>query len=149
MTVEYDGKLCKCGRRGCLETYCSATALIDSTKKAMLENPDSKIWNTCTLDDVTGKTAFDYYSLDETAKRVVDSYLALLSVGMINVSNIFKPQMIIIGGGLNEQGDTLTKPLQAAIDDFDFGGGQAPKPTIVVAKTGNHAGTLGAAALWM
>ena len=115
----------------------------------MLENPDSKMWNTCTLDDVTGQTAFDYYSLDETAKRIVDSYLALLSVGIINVSNIFKPQMIIIGGGLSEQDDALTKPLQAAIDDFDFGGGQAPKPTIVVAKTGNHAGTLGAAALWM
>ena len=149
MTVKYDGKPCKCGRRGCLEAYCSATALIESTKKAMLENPDSKIWKTCTLDDVTGKTAFDLYSADKTAKMVVDNYLKLLSVGIINVSNIFKPQMIIIGGGLSEQGDALIKPLQTAIDDFYFGGGQAPKPKIVAAITGNHAGTLGAAALWM
>lgn len=59
--VKFDGKPCNCGRRGCLEQYASATALIEQTKEAMLKNRGCKMWSLVNgdIDAVNGKTAFD------------------------------------------------------------------------------------------
>lgn len=60
MVVEYGGRPCTCGRKGCIEAYASATGLIKMTKEAMEAHPDSALWKVApTLDDVNGKTAYD------------------------------------------------------------------------------------------
>ena len=147
--IDMNGKMCTCGRRGCFEAYASATALIDSTKRAMLENKDSKMWEVGDISAVNGKTAFDYCDVDETAKTVVNGYIAALSVGIVNISNAYRPQKIIIGGGISKQGDRLIKPLQEAVDKNSFGMGNAPRCLVVAAEHLNDAGILGAAALNM
>ena len=142
------GRRCTCGRRGCFEAYCSASALVRQTKQAMRKNRQSKLWEIGGLDRVDGKTAFAFYDRDETAKKVVDDYMRYLAEGLVNISSMYRPQMIVIGGGVSAE-PGITVPLQAAVDKYSFGGELAPRCRIVTAEAGNRAGTIGAAALWM
>lgn len=143
------GEQCTCGRKGCFEAYCSATALIRDTKRAMEENKESKMWEIGGLDEVTGKTPFDYYDIDASAKTVVDRYITMLGTGLTNLANEFRPEAMILGGGVCAQGDNLVKPLQAFVDREIFAGDKGPQVKILIATLGNNAGLLGAAALWM
>lgn len=147
--IQVGGEQCTCGRRGCLEAYSSATALIRDTKRAMEANPDSKMWEIGSLDNVDGKTAFAYLDTDSSAKAVVDSYIEHLACGLINIANVFRPEVILLGGGVCAEGERLTKPLQALLDRDIFAGDKGPGVEIIIAKLGNSAGLLGAAALLM
>ncbi len=143
------GEQCTCGRKGCLEAYASATALIRDTKRAMEADKTCKMWEIGSLENVTGKTAFDYYAVDRGAKQVVDNYIEKLGVGLTNLANEFRPEAIILGGGVCAQGDTLVNPLQAFLDKELFAGKKGPQVKILIASLGNSAGILGAAALLM
>ncbi|MBQ7370025.1 MAG: ROK family glucokinase [Clostridia bacterium] len=144
-----DGEPCTCGRKGCLEAYASATALIRETKRAMQANKNSKMWEIGSLDEVTGKTAFDYYDVDNDAKTVVDNYVKHLAFGLTNFANIFRPEVILLGGGVCAQGETLLRPVQAILDRDLFAGKKGPQVPVIIAELGNSAGLLGAAALLM
>ena len=149
MVIVKGGEQCTCGRKGCLEAYASATALIRDTKRAMEAHLDSKMWECGGLGKVTGKVAFDYMSVDPYAKAVVDGYIEALACGITNLANIFRPETVLLGGGVCAQGDVLVKPLQAILDKDIFAGELGPKVTIRIAELGNSAGLLGAAALLM
>ena len=143
------GEQCTCGRKGCLEAYASATALIRDTKRAMLADKNSKMWEIGDVENVTGKTAFDYMDIDQSAKAVVDNYIEKLGTGLVNVANEFRPEAIMLGGGVCAQGDTLIKPLQAFVNKEIFAGDKGPQVKVITATLGNSAGLLGAAALWL
>ncbi len=147
--IEMDGEPCTCGRKGCLEAYASATALIRNTKRAMEAHKDSKMWQDGGLDKVTGKTSFDYKDTDPYAKEVVDNYIKALASGITNFANIFRPEAVLLGGGVCAQGDALVKPLQALVDAEIFAGEMGPQVKIITAELGNSAGLLGAAALFL
>ena len=149
MIIVGDGELCSCGRRGCLEAYASATALIRDTKQVMLVHKDSKMWEIGDIENVTGKTAFDYKDTDPYALEVVERYIRHLAYGITDFANIFRPEVVLLGGGVCAQGDELVKPLQAILDRDLFAGELGPQVKIEIAKLGNTAGLLGAAALWM
>ncbi len=149
MTVVAGGELCSCGRKGCMEAYSSATALIRDTKRAMTAHKDSKMWAIGDLEKVSGKTAFDYADVDVYAKEVVENYIEKLAVGLTNFANIFRPEALILGGGVCGQGETLTKPLQELLNRDIFAGTMGPAVPILTATLGNSAGLLGAAALLM
>ena len=144
-----NGELCTCGRKGCLEAYASATALIRDTKRAMEAHKDSKMWEIGSLEKVTGKVAFDYKDSDPYAREVVENYIAHLAFGITNFANIFRPQVILLGGGVCAQGDALVKPLQALLNRDIFAGELGPQVEIKIAELENSAGLLGAAALLM
>lgn len=147
--IVHGGEQCSCGRRGCFEAYSSATALIRDTRRAMEAHPDSKMWEIGTLDAVNGKTVFDYAPVDAYAKEVLDSYIEHLACGLINYANIFRPEVILLGGGVCAQGDNLIKPLQAIMDKEIYAGDKGPRVPILIAELENSAGLLGAAALLM
>ena len=149
MVIVENGEPCTCGRRGCFERYASAKALIEQTKKAMEEHPESKMWQTYTLDTVNGKTPFDYMDADETAKSVVENYIYHLSCGITNLVNIFRPQVVMLGGGVSEQGERLTVPIQKFVDKEIFAGVHFAPAKVVKATLGSKAGGYGAAALLM
>ena len=115
----------------------------------MSENPKSAMWKTYDLNTVCGKTAFDYWDSDESAKQVVDDYIYNFACGITNLANIFRPQVVILGGGVSAQGDRLIKPLQERLDKKIFGGQIYAPVKIVKASLGNSAGALGAAALFI
>ncbi len=142
------GEKCTCGRCGCFEAYVSATALIRDTKKALAENPQSKMHEGInSLDDVNAKLPFDYENIDKTAKTLVENYIRYLSDACIDFANVFRPEAILVGGGISKQGENLTKRLQKILDEEIFGGSDYSKVLIKTATLGNLAGLMGAAFL--
>ncbi|MCH5165904.1 MAG: ROK family glucokinase [Clostridiales bacterium] len=149
MVLVVDGEPCSCGRRGCMEAYCSASALIRETKKAMLADKNSSMWKfSPTLDEVDGRTAFECSKTgDRAASQVVDYFVKYLGEGMLNFANIFRPQAIILGGGVCAQGDYLIYKLKDYCKDRNYGFADTPRFDILAAQLGNDAGIIGAAAL--
>ena len=84
---------------------------------------------------------------DRSAKSVVDWYLKHLACGVANLANIFRPQVIMMGGGVAAQGTRLTAPLQKLVDEEIMGGNEYAPVPVVCATLGNRAGAYGAAAL--
>lgn len=147
MVIERGGDKCTCGRRGCFEVYCSARALTARTKWAMEEDTSSEMWKTYGLSTADGRTPFEYMDADRTAAQVVDWYLKHLATGLVNIANIFRPQVIMIGGGVSAQGSRLTVPLQKLVDAELFGGTEYAPVKIACATLESDAGSYGAAAL--
>lgn len=150
MLLVHGGEQCTCGRKGCFEAYSSATALIRDTKRAMQNHKDSLMWEIGSVDNVTGKTPFDYAKKDKYAAEVVNNYIEMLGSALTDIANIFRPEAIIIGGGVCAQGDNLIVPLKQKIQSELFGADfGSPEVVLRVAELGNKAGLLGAAALFM
>ncbi len=149
VVIDTDGELCSCGRRGCLEAYCSATALIRDTKKAMEQNKDSLMWKfSPELDKVDGRTAFECSKKgDKTAEAVVGRFVMYLGEGILNFANIFRPQAVILGGGVCAQGDYLISKLKDYCMERNYGFADTPHVDILTAKLGNDAGIIGAAGM--
>lgn len=148
MVISFGGEKCTCGRRGCFEAYASATALIKMTKKAMKENRTSDMWKIANgkLSNVTGKTAF--LSKDKAGKEVIRQYLGQLAEGVVNLVNIFDPEVICIGGGISNAGEKILKPIRMAIKKKSFGRFGKKQTVVQLAKLANDAGLIGAALLW-
>lgn len=149
--IEFNGRQCSCGRKGCFEAYSSATALINMTKEAMEAHKDSKMWEIAggSLDNVDGKTAFDGMRADDAAaKDVVKMYIDYLGCGLTNIINTFQPEMLLIGGGICKEGENLTKPLNEIIkrDSYCIDAERVTK--LDICKLGNDAGIIGAAFLY-
>lgn len=149
MVIERGGDRCTCGRYGCFEAYCSARALTRRTRWAMEDDTSSDMWKTYSYDSADGRTAFEYMDSDRSAKRVVDWYIKYLACGVANIINIFRPQAIIIGGGVSAQGSRLIKPLKKAVESEIFGGSGYAPVEIKCAELQKRAGAYGAAALFM
>lgn len=150
--IRMNGKKCTCGRRGCLEAYASASALIEQAKAAMTKHSESAMWKLCggDLNNVNGKTVFDgIKEKDKTAKRVFEKYISYLSEGVADICNIFRPDVVLLGGGICAQGETLLKPLRKRVDKMLFGGSENAPVKIATATLGNDAGVIGAARLAM
>ena len=148
--IVFDGRPCTCGRRGCFEAYSSATGLINLTKEVMENNKDSKMWELSpTLDRVSGRTAFDAMRAgDKAGKEVVDTYIEYLGYGLTSIINTFQPEILCIGGGICNEGETLLAPLRRYIEENAFGFNLLEKNTkLVTAALGNDAGIIGAAML--
>lgn len=148
MVIERGGAQCSCGRQGCFEAYSSATALKRRTKWAMEEDTGSAMWGKYTSDKVTGKTAFEYADCDTSARKVVDWYIDYLACGLANLANAFRPEVIMLGGGVSKEGERLTAPLQEILDREVFAA-QYARVLVKTAALGAAAGAYGAAALWL
>jgi glucokinase len=152
MVIVKDCRECGCGRKGCWEAYASATALINMTKEAirnekaeysyMLHLADDDI------DNVNGKTAFDAQQAgDNTGAEVVEKYIGYLATGLINIINIFQPDVLCIGGGIAGQGENLLGPLHTIIEQERFTKYNDKQTKVCIATLGNDAGIIGAACL--
>lgn len=149
MVIVVDGEQCSCGRKGCWEAYASATALIRQTKKAMEEYPDSLMHKLAKEEGkVSGRTAFDAMRLGDIAGiKVVDDYIKYVACGLINIVNALQPEIICIGGGICNEGETLMKPLRRFIQSERYSIHSKIQTKIVKAELGNDAGVIGAALL--
>ncbi len=149
MVINLNGNNCSCGRRGCFETYSSATALIKQTKEKMKEYPDSEMWKICggKLSNVNGETPFKAKK-DKAAKEVIDNYLFYLSEGILNVINAADPDVLCIGGGVSNAGDKLLKPIVRKTSKYLHIKNDKKQAEIKIAELNNDAGILGAALIW-
>lgn len=150
ITLDMNGNTCACGQKGCYETYASATALMRIGKEAVNHNPESMLAQKAAgdMDAVDGKLIFDCAQAgDHAALQVVEEYLHGLSAGIATLVNIFRPEVIILGGGVAAQKEKLTSAVQRKVETLSFGPGVSEVPVIVTSKLGNDAGIIGAANL--
>lgn len=150
MKLVYNGRTCTCGQKGCFEAYASAAALINQAKAAARVNPQSMMNDMCggDLSVMNAKIPFDAAKQgDMTAESVVEKYIDYLAAGLSSVIALFRPQAVIIGGGVSAEGDYLVKPLKKSLYDCTFSAEQIDIPEILAAKLGNDAGIIGAAML--
>jgi glucokinase len=134
------------GKKGCFEAYASATALIRDIKRAMMADRNSLMWQHCQgfIDTVTPKTAFDCAEQgDKTANAVVDNYVRAVGVGATNAVNSYDPEVLVIGGGVSNQGEKLIKPVQQFVSANKYPTGKDVK----VLQAHEKAGLVGAASL--
>ena len=140
---------CNCGNNGCLETFCSATAIIKYTQKLLEENKESIIRNMCEndIDKVTAKMVFDAYrENDDIAVEVIKRFKKYLAMGLGNIVNFIDPGVISIGGGVSNASDILLDGLCEEVKKH-LPYKETPIGDIVIAKFKNDAGILGASAL--
>ena len=147
-----DGRPCTCGRQGCFEVYCSATALISETKKKFEQCPDSLMREMCggDVNRVGGKTAFAAMRKgDKAATEVVNEYLGYLACGIANILNVFQPEVLCIGGGVSGERENLLRPLLPLIEKEIYSKDGKLHTDVRIAELGNDAGIIGAAAVAM
>lgn len=150
INMEFNGRLCGCGRKGCLEAYASATALINDTKKAMEEHPDSLLHEAAKeLGKVDGRVAFmAARKNDPVAIQVVNQYIYFLSEGILNYCNIFRPNVVVLSGGIANEGDYLFDRINDYLKLHNYGYKSSPAVKVVPAKLGYDSGKIGAACLF-
>ena len=150
ITINLGGAVCGCGEKGHLEAYASATALMHQIEDACAKNPDSLLAKRVEEEGVNGKVVFDCKAEgDKVAEKVVKRYLKYVGIGLVNYANIFYPEVLIIGGGVSNQGDNIVKPLQRYVSRHVYGAEYNPKIKVACATLKNDAGIVGAACLVM
>lgn len=150
ITIREGGIKCTCGRRGCYEKYASASALVSQTRHAMVENLDSKMWELTDgkMENVDGRTAFLAAEQgDETAIKVLNQFVGYLAEGIADFVNILRPEAVVLGGGVANEGEKLLAPLRKAVAERTYIAMDIVPLKIVAAKLGSRAGVYGGFAL--
>lgn len=148
--INIGGEKCGCGQRGHLEAYASATALMNQIEKAVEKNPTSILAKLYKEEGLNGKIAFEAKKQGcKVAAKVVNKYIKYVGMGLVTLSNLFFPEIIMIGGGVSNAGDDFIKPLQRYVSKNVYGAKYAPKIKVVAATLKNDAGIVGAACLAM
>ena len=146
---DLDGVPCTCGNHGCLERYCSATALIRMAREAVAQKPDSLILQSVGGDllKIEAKTVFDAaHAEDPLALEVYHRYISYLAQAVASVVNLLDPEVIVLGGGVSKAGSFLLDPLTKEYPEYVLFNDQ-PLPPVKLAVLGSEAGIIGAAML--
>jgi glucokinase len=149
IVIEQDGAPCGCGRRGCWEAYSSATALIRMTKEAVEEcKKTGRYTSMLKAERISGRTACDAMRAgDEVGTEVYNKYVKYLATGITNLVNIFQPEVISLGGGVSNEGQSLIDAITPLVRAEQYGGDVVALTQLRIATLGNDAGIIGAAAL--
>ena len=118
MIVEPDGRPCGCGRKGCLETYCSATGVVRTAIAMLEESPEA----TSLRDIATDKlTSYEVYKAamagDAMAQEVFKQTGRRIGIACANIATFLSPEAFIFFGGLAQAGELLLRPLEEAYNE--------------------------------
>ncbi|HEX73693.1 MAG TPA: ROK family protein [Dehalococcoidia bacterium] len=147
MTIDVNGPRCNCGNIGCLEVLASGTAVAKEAIRRIRQGERSSINEMVggKIEDITAdKVGAAAQEGDSLALEIVSQAATYLGVGMVNLVNIFNPEMIIVGGGVSKMGDLLLNPARQVVKERAFQL-SAQVVRIVLAHLGEDAGVLGAA----
>lgn len=149
ITMMIDGDQCTCGRKGCLERYCSAKALIRIARETALEHHESALWSVCdnNLEKLNGKNIFACaMGGDAAALLAFDQYIHYLCLALSSLIALLDPEVIVIGGGLSKDGPFLLDAVSKRIKGY-LAFPEVPFADIKIATLGANAGFIGAAML--
>jgi glucokinase len=114
--VEKNGRLCGCGRRGCLETYVSATGIVKSAKEFLKKSSNSSLAD---LQFITSKSISDAATAgDKLALEIFDFTAEKLGLSLANTIAISSPKLIVLFGGLAQSGDLIIKPTKKYLEEY-------------------------------
>jgi len=137
----FNGPQCKCGNRGCLEMYASATAIVRMTREALSDYPNSILQG----QKIDARTVYEAGKAgDELGLKIYKTMGEYLGVGLANLINVLGPEVIVIGGGVANGLDLFEGPMRAEIAQRTFPS-LSRHVKIRPAECGDNAGLLGAA----
>jgi glucokinase len=148
MTVDSHGPRCGCGNTGCLEMLASGRAIERDAVDRLRQGAGSSLADLAggEIEKITAaQVGAAARSGDPLACDILSRAAYYLGVGMVNIVNIFNPEMVIIGGGMAELGDILLEPGRRMVAERAFSV-SSRAVRIVTAQLGNEAGVYGAAA---
>lgn len=148
ITIEPDGYLCNCGRKGCLETITSATGIVRQGMDLIKEHPESELAAYYEKNKtLTAKDIFELASQgDALAEQVVEHTADVLGLAIANIAIIINPSKVLIGGGVSKAGDQLISRIEKYFNAYALKR-ISDACDIKVAELGNDAGMIGAAYL--
>jgi glucokinase len=147
MTIDVNGPRCSCGNIGCWETLASGTAMAREAI-SRISRGERSILTEMVEDKIEKITAEKVETAaqagDSLALEVISQAATYLGVGMVNLVNVFNPEMIIVGGGVAKMGELLLEPARQVVREraFKLAAGAV---RIVPAQLGEDAAVLGAA----
>ena len=144
-TLFPDGIPCKCGKKGCVEVYCSAPAIVRFVRKQLEEGNNSSLRDEERI--LTSRIIFEHAANgDELALDVFRQAGTYLGIALSNVFNLLDLDMAILGGKVSEAGDCILQPVREEVKRMAISSPYYP-PQVLKAKLGDNAGVLGAARL--
>ncbi len=149
MILKMGGEPCTCGNHGCVERYCSATAIIRMAREAVKEHPESAILTAAKGDpaNINAKIVFDAAKAgDPVGMQVFREYVSYLAQAISNIIQFLDPEVIALGGGVSKAGDFLLNAVREEVPHYLLYK-NIPAARIELAKLGADAGIIGAAML--
>ena len=122
-TIHFEGRLCGCGNRGCLEAYTSGPNIAARARDGLEAGRTSVLPALVDgdLERITAETVYDaLVQGDDFSADLIHETADLLGIGLANVVNLFNPQMIVLVGGVTRAGEHLFGPLRASVEQRAF-----------------------------
>ena len=143
-----EARPCGCGRKGCLETYCSATGVARTAREFLEKRNDASLLREL---DPANITSLDIYNAaikgDALAKDIFDSTGTILGKSCANFATFSSPEAFIFFGGLTKAGDLLMDPIKKAYDENILNMCKGKAQLLISSLNGSKAAVLGASAL--
>ncbi|KAA6318436.1 Glucokinase [termite gut metagenome] len=142
------GRVCGCGRKGCLEAYCSATGVARTAREILSLRSDNSLLRKIPADQITSKDVYDAaVQKDAIAQEVFNYTGTVLGEALADFIAFSSPEAIVLFGGLAKSGDYIIKPIQKAIDDNVLPIYKGKTKLLVSELKDSDAAVLGASAL--
>ncbi len=143
-----NGRLCGCGRCGCLETYCSATGVARTARELLAARTEPSLLRDIPAENITSKDVYDAaVQGDELAQEIFNFTGTLLGEALADFIAFSSPEAIVLFGGLAKSGDYIIKPIQKAIDENVLSIYKGKAKLLVSELKDSDAAVLGASAL--
>lgn len=144
-----NGRVCGCGRTGCLEAYCSATGVARTAREFLEVRTEPSALRDLQIEDITSKDVYDAaVAGDKLAKEIFDYTGTILGEAMADMVAFSSPQAFILFGGLAKSGELLMRPLKSAFEKSLLPIYKARMPKILLSELKeSDAAVLGASAL--
>lgn len=143
-----NGRLCGCGRTGCLEAYCSATGVARTAREFLEIRTEPSVLRNLELDAITSKDVYDAAMAgDKIANEIFEYTGRILGEAFCDFTVFSSPEAIILFGGLAKSGELLMRPLREAMDKNMMGMFKGKVKVILSELKEADAAVLGASAL--
>ena len=113
-----NGRLCGCGRKGCLETYCSATGVARTAREFLVARPEPSLLREIPAEEIVSKDVYDAaVKGDKLAQDIFEFTGRILGEALADFIAFSSPEAIVLFGGLAKSGDYIMKPIKKAMDE--------------------------------
>ncbi len=143
-----NGRMCGCGRTGCLETYCSATGVARTAREFLETRTDASKLRELPIEEITSKDVYDAAMAgDKLAKEIFQYTGEIMGAAFANFVCFSSPEAIILFGGLSRSGDLLMKPIKESMERNMFSAYKGKTKLVLSELKESDAAVLGASAL--
>lgn len=143
-----NGRMCGCGRTGCLEAYCSATGVARTAREFLEIRKEPSTLRNISIDEITSKDVYDAaISGDKIAKDIFEYTGEILGQALADFASFSSPEAFVLFGGLTKAGDLIMKPVKESLDKNILGCYRGKVKLLVSELKESDAAILGASAL--